>query len=185
MTIETLPPAAEPVEPPGPTAAQLERLAARKRFNRLYVYLPAGIVVLVSLGVVLALLWLTVVGDWFAVDTNQEYFRVLTSGIADALTVLFIAPMLLLCAIPIAIPIGLAIYRRQQKKVAPVGAPQLPLLWRVENRLVSFQRTLNEKVLPRVAQPIASAYAAAAYVRTFFQQLRKIISREINRYVKR
>lgn len=184
MTMETIPPGhyARPPEAPQPTAEQLARLARRNRFNRLFVYLPVGLVALLWLGLVLGLLWLTIVGSWFAMDTNQEYYRALVSGVADAFTILMLSPLLVLCAIPIVLAAGLIVYRRRRKGDREPGPESLPIMWRIEN-VVSSVRSRVDGTTPKVAQPIINAYGAVTYLRTFYRRLKEIISQEIDRYV--
>ena len=180
MTTETTLPVQPPVTPQ-PSAEQLERRRRRQRFYRLRVILPMAVVALLWLGVTLLLLWLTVVGEWFAMDTNQAYYRTLVSGIADIVLVLSLLPLLLLCALPSALTIGL-VYHRRSKKQAEPRLEKLPLFWRIENVIIRVKERLDEDILPRVAQPVISAYGAVAFVRAFFNQLREIIAREIRRY---
>lgn len=173
---------AQVFEPVAPTAEQLARKRALRRFNRLAVYLPVGLLALVWLGLILGMFWLTVAGSWFNVDTNREYYRSLISGVADAFTVIMLAPLLLLCSLP---PIGTAaffVWRRQRRRAQPAGPEKLPIFWRVEN-IVTTVRARVATTTPRVARPVITAHAAAAYVRTFISQIKEIVSREINRYV--
>lgn len=167
-----------------PTAEQRARVAARRRFNRLYVHLPMALLGLLWLALILGMLWLSVVGSWFHVDTNQAYYRGLISGVADAFTIIMLAPFLLLCALPIVATVALLIWRRQRRKAQPAGPDKLPLFWRVEN-IVDGIRSRVATTTPKVARPVISAHAAAAYARTFLGQIKQIISREINRYVDR
>lgn len=167
-----------------PTPAQLARLQARRRYNRVYVYLPLGLVAFLWLLLVAGLLWLTVAGKWFYVDTNQEYYRSLVSGVADAFTVLMLLPLLLLCALPSLGAVGFIAWRRRSRKAKQDSYGTLPLFWRVDN-LVTRVETAVTSFLPRMARPVISAYAALAYVRTLLRELKKTISREINRYVDR
>lgn len=184
MTTETTLPVQAP-EPPQPSAEQRERRERRKRFYRLRVILPMVLVALLWLVVTLLLLWLTVAGEWFAIDTDQAYYRTLVSGISDFLLILAILPLLLLCALPSALTVGLVVYRRKQKQARPPEPEKLPLLWRVENGIKQVEQRLAQDILPKVAQPVISAHALVAFVKAFVRELREIITREINRYVRR
>lgn len=172
---------APPAASPQPSAEQLARKRRRRRFYRLRAVLPVTLVALLWLGVTLLLLWLAVVGKWFAVDTDQAYYRTLLSGIADIVLILSLLPLLLLCALPSGLAVGLAFYRRSKKRAAPDQPEKLPFFWRVENIVIRVNGRLEE-VLPKVARPVASAYALVAFVRAFMRELREIITREINRY---
>jgi hypothetical protein len=179
----------EPVRPtqladrgPLPTEEQGERLKARRRFNRLYVYLPLGLVAFLWLLLIVGLLWLTVAGRWFYVNTNQEYYRGLVSGVADAVTILMLAPLILLCTLPVAAAVGVAVWRRKRRKEAQTPYGVLAIFWRIDS-VISRIRAGTGSLMPRLAQPIISAHAAAAYARALLQQIKNILSREINRYV--
>lgn len=180
MTTETTLPAQPPV-PPQARPEQLERRERRQRFYRLRVILPMALVALLWLGVTLLLLWLTVAGEWFAIDTNQAYYRTLVSGLADIVLVLSLLPLLLLCALPSALAVGLVVYRRQKKQEAP-EVENLPLFWRIENVIIRVKERLDEDILPRMAQPVITAYGLVAFVRAFLSELREIIAREIRKY---
>jgi len=182
MTSETTIPAHSPA-PPEPSAEQLARRARRKRSYRLRVILPMALVTLLWLGLALLLFWLAVAGEWFSVDTDQAYYRTLISGLADVVMILTLLPLLLLCVLPSALALGLVVYRRSKKKEAPVEPEKLPLFWRVENIVIEVQQRL-ETILPKVARPVISAHAAVAFVRKFLKELRGIITREIDRYVR-
>ncbi len=164
-----------------PTQEQLARRKRLRRFNRLVVYLPVGITALAWIVLILGLFWLTVAGGWFAMDTNAAYYRGLASGVADTFTIIMLAPLLLLCALPPVAVIALVVYRRR-KSADPEDRPSLPLFWRIENIVVSVQdRTKTH--LPKVASPVISAHATAAFLNRFLIELKQIISQEIDRNV--
>lgn len=184
MTIERspLPHQTELSHPPQPTVEQEKRLARRRRFNRLFVYLPLGLVAILWLALILGMTWLSVAGDWFAMDTNQPYFRDLFSGVADAFTILMLTPALALCAIPAILAGAFTVYRRQRRKEKEGQAPSLPLMWRVENVVVSIQETVSG-ITSRAARPLITAHAMAAFARTFLHELKQIILQEIDKDV--
>lgn len=167
-----------------PTEEQQARLRARRRFNRLSIYLPLGLVAFLWLLLVVGLLWLTVAGKWFYIDTNQEYYRGLVSGIADAFTVLMLLPLILLCAVPLVGTVAFVVWRRRSRKPDGDDYGKLTLFWRVDN-LITRVRLTAGSVLPKMARPVIYVHGAVAYVRTLLQEIKKIVSREINRYVDR
>lgn len=178
MTTETLS-RAEPSERVRPTPEQLERKRRQQRFTRRRVWLPVGAVILLWLLAIAGLLWLTVVGSWFNMDTNQVTYRSLVSGVADAILILSITPLLLLCALPSVGLIALVVRRRRREPEShswTEGGRRL--LWRVENGVMAVGRRLEEDVLPSVARPVTSAYALAAFVRTLWRITAEMISRE-------
>ena len=160
-----------------PTPEQLERLEKRKRFRNRYIYAPTVVVTLLWLVVVAALLWL--IGG----AENEFEYRQILSGIADAIAILFLLPTVLLCAVPPLAVVGFYMYRRQQKRELPANVEQLPLMWRIENIITRVKVRLETTVLPAIASPVITAYAVAAFMGTLFIEIRKMISREIDRYV--
>ena len=178
MTTETLSRAESP-ERVRPTPEQLERKREQLRFTRRRVWLPVGSVTLLWLLAIVGLLWLTVAGSWFHVDTNQETYRTLVSGAADAVIILSITPLLLLCALPSVAILALAVQRRRKE---PEGRSWTEsarrLLWRVENGVTAVRERLDKDVLPSVARPVTSAYALAAFARTLWKEVAEMISLE-------
>ncbi|MDT8305743.1 MAG: hypothetical protein RRC07_07380 [Anaerolineae bacterium] len=161
---------------PRPTAEQEARLQARRRFNRLTIHLPLGLVTFLWLVLIVGLLWLTVAGKWFYMDTNQEYYRSLVSGMADAFTVLLLMPVMLLCALPLAGAGAFLIWRRRRRKPDGDDDGKLPLFWRVDNLLTRIQTAVSA-ALPKMAGPIINVHGAAAYIRTLLQEIKKTIGR--------
>jgi hypothetical protein len=161
-----------------PTAEQLERRQRLRRFNRWVLYVPVGLTFLAWLGLIGGLLWLSVAGDWFAMDTNQTHYRQLLSGVADTLTMIMLTPLLLLCALPTVGAIALVLARRQSAKGAPAGETSLPLLWRIDNIITEIHDTIA-RTTPRVAKPLIDAHATAAYIKRFILVIKQTISQEI------
>lgn len=175
MISETAPPV--PEESPTPTPEQEARLAARRRFNRRYVYLPMALITLLWVGFILLLLWLTVAGAWFAVDTQSDTYRQLISGAADFIIMGAVIPWLLLCGVATYLPIGLIIYRRRQKAEQPPEPASLPLFWRIDNVVHTVYERLNESILPAIARPVITAHAIATFLRSLFTTLKNEIRR--------
>lgn len=163
-----------------PTAEQKARSAKLRRFNRLTIYLPLGLVTLAWIALIVTLLWLSVAGAWFAMDTDQANYRQLFSAVADIVTILALAPLLLLCALPPVGAIGLVIYRRQRKVDTASAVPSLPLFWRIENFVIAVRDNIAA-MLPRLAHPVISAHATAAFVNRFVMEIKQIIRQEISR----
>jgi hypothetical protein len=163
--------------PPPPTAEQLARAAALKRFNRLTIYLPVGLIVFVWLVLVLALLWLTVFGQWANISPTQlAYYRNLVRGIADISLIVFFTLLLILGMIPIILTAALVKRQRERRALRPAGVRPLPLMWRMENLILSIQQAIAG-VLPMIARPVTNLHAAAAYVRALFIEIKKILTR--------
>lgn len=164
-----------------PSPHQLARQKARQRFNWLYVYLPLGFVVLLWVTAILGLFWLTIAGDWFAMDTNEESMRQTISGVADFVTIFAIAPWLIVCALPTILPIALVINQRQKAKAkAEQGEPEkLPIFWRIENQLTNITSKI-ESVLPKVARPVITLNATIAFIQGLFRALKRQLTELTN-----
>lgn len=138
--------------PPAPTPEQLERDRQLKRFNRLYVYLPLGAGIFITLTIIILLL----IGMFVPGLTGAEAFM---SAMADLIIILWSLPMLILCAI---VPLGYLAYvlnRRQKRKLQPQTGPLANrsrvqiLLWRIQSFLDSADKQ-TEGVSDRIAAPI-------------------------------
>jgi hypothetical protein len=150
-----------------PTPAQIDRDAALRRFNRLFVYLPIIIAALIALVMIGLLFWVTLIQP-------GENSRETVSGIASAVIILVSIPMTLLCALPSALIIGLTLQSRQ-KGQAPIKRIQKSFWW-LDNLVLRIQSTVNETV-PKVANPVVKGHAAAAYVRTLLNKIINLLNR--------
>lgn len=165
-----------------PTEEQLARLEALRRFNRRYVYLPL-ILFAVVWGIVLAvMLWVSLVGEWFAINTNQEMFRPMFSAIADIVIIFLVSMCGLMLLIPIAL-FGYGYYtiadrrerQRQVRELAQLPEP-LPIMWRIEN-IVERVRQITADTLPMAARPVIRAYAQATYWRALWNEIKRMFRR--------
>lgn len=163
-----------------PTAAQEARRARLRRFNRLVISIPVGITALGWVALILGLIWLSVAGEWFAMDTNQAHYRQLFSAIADVVTMLMLAPMLLLCALPVVGAVALGVYQRRRRADAAAVPAKLPLFWRIENVVISIHDSVA-RLMPKLARPVINAHAMAAFVRRFLTEVKQIVSQEKTR----
>lgn len=150
-----------------PTSSQLERAAAIKRFNTMYVYLPVGLGALLVISLVILLL--------IAVLGSEELQTLLTvSAVADIVVIAWIIPTMVVCAIVPSLFIFLTVQGRQ-RGAAPIRQLQL-LMWRADNILWTVRDKVND-IAPRVANPFIRAHAAAAYVSTLFKNIIRIFRR--------
>ena len=145
-----------------PTAEQLERERELKRFNRLYIYVPIGIAA--AIGIFLLVLML--IGIFAPGLVGAEGFL---SGLADTILVLWMMPMMVLCAIvPIAY-VGYLINRRQRRGMLPPDSPLLRhsrtqmALWQAQN-IADRVEEKTEEVSDQAAQPFINVTGFAAYV---------------------
>jgi hypothetical protein len=150
-----------------PTSSQLERAAAIKRFNTLYIYLPIGFGAFLVVGIVILLL--------IAVLSSPELQTLLTvSAVADIVVIAWIIPTMIACAIVPSLFIFLTVQGRQRGS-APIRQLQL-LLWRADNILWMVHEKVND-IVPRVANPFIRAHAVAAFVSALFKNILRIFSR--------
>lgn len=150
-----------------PTPEQLERAAALRRFNRLYLYLPLAVFSLAGLVLIGLLLW-------GVFSPNIVGTREFASGLADLVVILTTLPLLLLCALVPAGAVGLAVYRRQQPK-REHGRFQT-LIWRLD-ALVTKAKDTAATTLPKAAAPLIKGHAWVAYVRTWYETVRQQFTR--------
>lgn len=175
-----LPPA--PSEPSyfEPTVEQVARERRRRRFLRLYVYLPLAIVTLISVVLVVLLL----VGV-FSVDGEDT--AAFASALADIVVILWTLPLLLLCAIGPLAYVAYVMNRRQRRKEQPQTGPQAEygrlqvLLWRVDSFMLIVERKTVE-MAPKVAAPLIKLNANMTYVETWLQQAANQLKRNGDRY---
>lgn len=164
----TLPAPIQPTQPPViGTPIQQDRAAALRRFNLFFVYLPVALVLLLVLLLMGFLSWLTIGGG------GDEATRSTVSGVADILTILFILPLTLMCAIVPLGAVGLVIYGRRQKW-APLRRLQRTL-WKAEDAVVKVNVKANE-VAPKVARPVISMHAIMAYIERFLSHLKRMLT---------
>lgn len=150
-----------------PAPEQLERAAALRRFNRLYLYLPLAVFSLAGLVLVGLLLW-------GVFSPNVTGTREFASGLADLVVIMTVMPLLLLCALVPAAAIGWLVYRRQQPRQEH-GRFQT-LFWRLDTLLTRLQATVST-TLPKAAVPVIKGHAWAAYLRALLENLKKLLIR--------
>jgi len=147
-----------------PTSSQLERAAAIRKFNFRVVYLPIGLISLVTLIAVLALLYLALF------PPNDGTLETI-SGMADAATILGIVPLLVLCAIFPTLAI-VATVQGKRRGLAPIRQLQL-LLWRLDGGIGSGKQAIS-----RFAQKLANLFitiqGAFAFIRTFLHRAARL-----------
>lgn len=135
-----------------PTAEQLARELAIRRFRRLYVYLPIGIAVaLAAIILIIVLIGLFAPG---LVGANQ-----FISALADIIVILWIIPMLVITAVPTIGYIAYVINRRQRRQRAAAQGVNVDrsrvqlLLWRVQ-QLMDRVHAKGDEWAPIIAAPV-------------------------------
>lgn len=156
-----------------PSQAQKERRAALHRFNRLYVYLPLGLITAVALLVIILFL----VGIFAPGLTGAAEFA---SGLADITIILFSIPMMLLCAVgPLSLAGIYSVSRNRRKQGKPRmddGGRMQQLFWQIDN-LVQRAQTKTGEISPQIARPIIQANAFVAYLHAFLKQIKSYLKR--------
>ncbi|MCB8981534.1 MAG: hypothetical protein H6657_29355 [Ardenticatenaceae bacterium] len=158
-----------------PTAVQLERDRALKRFNLWAVYVPLGVVVTAVLAL---LIYLLIIAIW----PPYEDTRMFLSGIADIILILFMLPVVLIFGLVVAGLIGGGIYWRKSRQES--DAPELQkqygrlrlLLWKVDQKLSGIYRQIDQ-VMPKIAGPVIRYNATLAYINTWLDHLKNQFKR--------
>lgn len=143
------------------------------RFNRLYVYLPLGVVIATAV----IILTLFLVGIFAPGLTGAAEFA---SALADVTIILFSIPMMLLCALGPALLIGLVTFNRKRRQQ---GIPHMEdggrlqvLFWKLD-LFIQQAQTKTIETAPKVADPIIKAAAQWAYLGAFLKKLRSYLKR--------
>ena len=156
-----------------PGSEQLARKAALHRFNRLYVYLPLGFIIVITLAIIILLL----VGVLAPGLTGANEFA---SALADVTIILFSIPLMALCAVGPAMLVGIIAFSRDRRKK---GIPRMDdggriqeLLWKMDN-LVHQVQTKTVEITPRIAKPVIETNARLAYLHAFLKQIQSYLKR--------
>lgn len=148
-----------------PTAEQVQRAAALRRFNLLFVYIPFGLVGAAVLGLLVLMLIK-------AINQSDADALRLISGIADVALIIAVLPMLVVGA---AIVAGLGFALSKGKKSAPIGKTQR-LLWRLDNQIGRL-RVQIQSTSGVVVRPFQSVNGAITYVVVLMDRLIKMVKR--------
>ena len=165
----------EPQDPFVPTAVQLERANALKRFNQLVVYLPLGLLATAVLGL---LIYLLILAIW----PPYEDTRLFLSGIADIILIFFMLPVVAIFGLLLAGIFGGLIYQRQSGKEDSTPSLQKKygrlrlLLWKLDQKLSIVYRKIDQFV-PKLANPVIRFNTVIAYITAWLDQLTKQLNR--------
>lgn len=159
----------EPVDPFVPTAVQLQRAQDLKRFNRLAVYLPLGLITAALIGF---LVYLLVLAIW----PPYEDTRLFLSGVADIVLILFMLPIAITFGLLLAGIFGGAVYWRQSRKEE--GEPSLLnkygrfrlLLWKLDQKLNGVYRQVD-LLMPKLVDPVIKFNTTLTYINTRLARL--------------
>jgi hypothetical protein len=151
-----------------PTEEQSKRAAARRRFNRLYIYTPIFLLTAVAL-------FLFGIMVWSLFTPNGAENAAFLSGVADIILILVLVPQIFIWGAIVAVPIALYIKRRRDRR-QPVPADQKYvhqygrfrlLLWQIDHKLSQLQQLLANRILPAVINPVIRAHQLGAALKTW------------------
>ena len=144
-----------------PTLEQLERKAALRRFNRLYVYLPLAIFTTIAVIIIIALFW-----GAFSGDNAQR--RIFISALADIVVILGTIPLILAFSI---VPIGaIATYFYMRSLPQQEHSRTHDFLWQLNNGINKVGNK-TEEVAPKLIKPITASNGAYSYLSTFVRTI--------------
>lgn len=166
--VERWPPV-EQADPFVPTAVQLQRSQALKRFNRLAVYLPLGLITTAAFGF---FIYLLIIAIW----PPQADTRLFLSGVADIIFILFMLPVAFIFGLLLVGIFGGLIYWRKSRKSE--GEPSLQnkygrfrlLLWKLDQKLSGLYRQIDQ-LMPKLVTPVIKFNATMTYINTRLARL--------------
>lgn len=161
-----------------PTAEQLARAGALRRFNRLYVYVPVGLVTAVVLLTSLYLLYL-------ALFPPTEDTYLFLSGLADFVLIMMLLPVVLIFGLVMTAVIGGYIYYNffmdESERPIPPAPPYgrvRTLLWRIDSLLLLIVLPKLRHYSHRITQPIIRFNGWFAYIQSWLNTLRRLVIRD-------
>jgi hypothetical protein len=154
-----------------PNEAQVKRAAARRRFNRLYIYTP--ILLLTAVG-----LFLTGMMVWSLFTPAAAQNAAFLSGLANIILILVLLPAVIVWGAIVALPITLYIKHYQgRRKPAPADQVYVRrygrfrlLLWQIDHKLDQLQQLLFERILPALVNPIIRAHRFSAFLKAWLRE---------------
>ena len=154
-----------------PTAVQLERAKALKRFILWVIYFPVGLVTTAVLALFIYLLFV-------AVRPPYPDSRLFLSGIADVILILALLPLTLIFGLLLLGMVGGLVYWRNSRNQGDSPSLQSKygrlrlLLWKVDQKLSNIYRRADE-LLPRIAAPVIQFNAVIAHLNSWLGQFRR------------
>jgi len=161
-----------------PHAEQVARAAALRRFTRLYVYVPVGLVTAVVLTIFLYLLYL-------ALFPPTEDTYLFLSGLADFVLILMLLPVVLIFGLVMTAVIGGYIYYNYFMDEADRPIPPAPpygrvrtLLWRIDSLLLLIVLPKLRHYSYRITRPIVRFNGWFTYIQSWLDSLRRLVIRD-------
>jgi len=144
-----------------PTPEQLERKAALRRFNKLYVYLPMGIFTTIAIIAAIALFW-----GAFAINSEKSLSFI--SALADITVILAIIPLILIFTALVGGAIALYSYARSLPKQKN-GRVHV-FLWQLNNGINKVGDKTDE-IAPKLIKPITASHGVHSYLTGFVRTI--------------
>ncbi|GIK55245.1 MAG: hypothetical protein BroJett015_09080 [Chloroflexota bacterium] len=161
-----------------PSEEQMSRAAALRRFNRLYVYAPVGVVTAVVLLTFLYLLYLALFPP-----TEETYLFL--SGLADFVLIMMLLPVVLIFGLVMTAVIGGYVYYNFFMDEADRPIPPAPpygrvrtLLWRLDSLLLLIVLPQLRSYSHRITRPIIRFNGWFAYLQSWLDTLRRLVIRD-------
>lgn len=165
MALSDTPPTNSTLSSTTQSEAQLQRARALRRFNWLYIYTPIIVATALSLIILLALTWFSLVPD-----SPEEILFI--SGLADIILIGWMCPATLILSLgPIG---GIYFFYRRRQHGSYVREPLQRLSWRTDNLLDASQSKIKG-VQPRIAKPFIEMHGWVAFFRNMLQQIEQSI----------
>ncbi|MDX1614295.1 MAG: hypothetical protein R3300_08300 [Candidatus Promineifilaceae bacterium] len=145
----------------------LERAQALRRFNRLTVYLPLGLVTMAMVAVVVWLIIISLAG-------TSERAAATMSGAADIVVTLTGVVLMLLCAVFPLLFFGLT-FQLRRRGSQPLFRLQR-LFWRA-NGLIARLSAIVNRTAPKVADALIRVHARFTYIFAVAKQIPSLFKR--------
>ena len=144
-----------------PTPEQLERKAALRRFDKLYVYLPMGIFTAIAIIAAIALFW-----GAFAVGSVDSLSFI--SALADITVILATIPLILTFTALVGAAVAAYFYARSLPKQKN-GRVHV-FLWQLNNGINKVGNKTDE-IAPKLIKPITASHGVQSYLSTFVRTI--------------
>lgn len=161
-----------------PSAEQIARATALRRFNRLYVYVPVGLVTAVVLLITLYMLIL-------AIFRPSPELYLFLSGLADFVLIMMLLPVVLIFGLIMTAIIGGYVYYnffmdeadRPITPAPPYGRIRT-LLWRIDSLLLLIILPKLRHYSYRITRPLIRFNGWFAYIQSWLNTLRRLVIRD-------
>lgn len=162
-------PEAQPPVAFQPSAEQLARADALRRFNWLYIYTPLIMLAVVTVSLVFWLTW----GMLFATELGISQMRERVSAVADLIIIALTLPATLMCLLLPGLGIALLVHDREREMTRIAWLRTW--LWRLDS-LVAQVRDKTAENAPKVAGQVVQFNGRVSYFRALLWRIRQILT---------